>query len=191
MKTFSNTSEIDKILETLTRQLLERVSKEVLEDFLRDYIEEQVYGVNKPKVYSSPKGSQFRDIWDFSEVKKFSNHLETLMEGDWTKLSTPSASNPFAHGSYSPSFPKDTRQILERLLNMDGRTPNQYRPDGRLKWISNEDGDGGTARDSKPYWDNFKKDYVKSGRLQRVIDKHAKALGFTNIGGFTSVSMND
>jgi hypothetical protein len=169
MKTLSNTSEINKILETLTRQLLERVSKEVLEDFLKDYVEKQVYGVNSPKVYKN-NGVKFKDMWDFSEVRKLSNSLSTEMKGDWSLLNT--IDDLFIHSSYTP-LGQDSRQFLERVLNLSGKTPHPW------------------SRDSEPYWDNFKRDYIKSGKLQRVIDKHAKTLGFTNIGGAVSVNIND
>jgi hypothetical protein len=169
MKTVSNASEVYKILESLARELLERVSKEVLEDFLRDYIEKQVYGVNSPTVYKND-GVKFKDIWDFSQVQKLSNSLQTEMKGDWSLLE--SIDDLFIHSSYTP-FGKDSRPFLERVLNRSGKTSHPW------------------SRDSKPYWDNFKREYVQGGRLQRVIDKHAKSLGFANIGGFTSVNIRE
>ncbi len=163
MKDITSLSELNLLMESVLKELLQKISKDVLKDFKEKYIQKYIYDLNYPNATYKNDGVKFIDVWDFDEPKKLANSMVTEMKGDWTKMK--SMDTLFIHSSYSP-FGEDSRQDLERYLNKNGGDP---------------------YRNSKPYWNIFKTEYVNGGGLKKVVDRNAKALGLENSA---SVSWN-
>lgn len=164
MKMISNLAELEKAIELAARKTMEDASKEILHIFKEEYIEKMVYKV-APKVYKNPGGQEFKHAWEWTDIKRVADTLEMVMAGEYGGMSMDE--EKYIHSSYSP-WGLDSRFFLERVLNKDGRSSSHP--------MSRKDGDA--------YWDNFIKDMLGSGKLKKIVDKHARANGFAP-GGMT------
>lgn len=159
-----------KIAELVIRE----TTKEVLKDFKEDYIQKYVYDDHEPnKVYHNPKGQEFKNAWEWEDIKKSANTISSTMFYNWKKMSLNThafESGEFGgvgigiHGSEVGGWDTDERSYLAETLNKSGFSSGL--------WVS-------VDRKEGQYWNRFISEYVQSGKLKRVIDKHAKANGLT------------
>lgn len=163
---------MEKIVELVIRE----VTKEVLKDFKDDYIQKYVYDDHEANtVYANPKGQEFKEAWEWEDIKKSASTISSTMFYNWKKMST----NPNAftngkdgfsigiHGSNVGSWDSDERPYLAETLNKSGFSSGL--------WVS-------VDRKEGQYWNRFISDYVQSGKLKRVVDKYAKTHGLS-LGG--------
>jgi len=176
--TLYNIGQIQAEMEKIAELVIRETTKEVLEDFKEDYIQKYVYDDHEPnKVYSNPKGQEFKNAWEWEDIKKSANTISSTMFYNWKKMSniphyfTGSDYSGFGggveigiHGSNVGRWDSDERPYLAETLNKSGFSSGL--------WVSVERKEG-------QYWNRFISDYVQSGKLKRVIDKHAKKHGLT------------
>ena len=151
-------------MEEKAKIALENVTDEVLELFKRDYVDKYVYnshGVNQTYHNGSGKPTgEFREAWEWEDVKKVTNSLVTTMWYNPQNLSFDSES--FLHGS-KYSSPTDVRNTLMDILNKSGYSSSL--------WLS--------VSRSVAYWDEFISDMFGSSKLDSIIKKHFVKQGFT------------
>lgn len=161
VKTVTNSSQITKILEDATRRLMEGASKEILERF-KTYVEKYAYIDGTPVSY--PRGFEFRDAWTWSDIKKSAKSLTMEMFNDWAEMqmSSPRGKPPFIHTTFAKnsSWPSDSRPYMASYL--ENLNKDVFLTGGR----------------KGKYWSTFVKKELDSGKLQKIINKHAKANGF-------------
>ena len=162
MKIIKTLAELEKAIELAARKTMEEASKDILHIFKEDYIEKMVYKVD-PKVYYNPRGHEFKNAWQWTDIRSVANTLEMVMMGEYGGMSMDE--EKYIHASYSP-WGLDSRFFLEKVLNKDGRSSSNP--------MSRTDGEA--------YWDNFIKDMLGSGKLKKIIDKHAMRNGFNPSG---------
>lgn len=163
-----NPNQINKIIEGIARKVISDATEEILSDFKREYVEKHAYVVGSPKVY--PRGFEFRDAWIWDEIKRNADTLTTMMFNDWSGMQTPSprGKSPFIHTTFTSSgtrWADDSRKYLAEAL--DKMNPSI--------WL--------TGNRTGGYWDKFKSGYVNSGKMKRVIDKHARKHGLETTAG--------
>lgn len=168
MTDIRNEAQLLGILETVIREVLEATADEVLEIFKRDYITKYVYESHMPNVKYHNKTRkptyEFRDAWDWTEIKKTLMTLSREMWFDPSKLSFDEST--FLHGSRY-STPEDVRENLMDILNKTGRS-------SRL-WLSS------TAIRPIAYWNKFLDDFISGGQLERILSKHFALRGIRRV----------
>lgn len=151
-------------MERLVRQAVDDITKEVLDLFKRQYVRRYVYdshGANKKYHAGSRKPTyQFEKAWEWTELRKQVNILATEMWFNWETLNYNEST--FLHGS-KYSSPNDVRENLMDILNKKGYSSSL--------WLS-------VSRDV-PYWDKFIEDMFARRQLEKIVEKHFVAKGFS------------
>lgn len=151
-------------MEEKAKIALENVTSEVLELFKTQYVDKYVYnshGANQVYHGGSAKPTgQFREAWEWEDIKKVTNTLVTAMWYNPKNLSFDS--DTFLHGS-KYSSPTDVRNTLMDILNTSGYSSSL--------WLS--------VSRSNAYWDEFITDMFSSSKLSNIIKKHFVKQGFT------------
>jgi len=155
-----NASDLDRVVEKATRSLMEDLSEEVLALFTDKYVRRYAY-VYGPTKYHNPRGQEFLNAWEWTEIQQLADTLVTTMWNNPVLMTPGVRDGRFIHSSYSGSWPEDTRDMLPEYL--DGQPISSI--------IHPGDRAGG-------YWSKFIKEIYNSGKLKRIINKHAKRYGF-------------
>jgi hypothetical protein len=145
---------------------IEDATKEILKEFRENYIRKFVYEGHKSNVryHNDTKKPtyQFLNAWKWTEIKRATNSLVTELFYNPDMLGFDSST--FLHGSIY-SRPNDVRETLMDILNKSGRSSSL--------WLS-------VSRNT-PYWDRFLEDMFNGGKLERILTKHFKNLGFRKV----------
>jgi len=159
-----NQSQLQKIMEQKIRQLLEKSSEEIMDEF-KTYVQRFVYDNHgKNSVYRNDD-NKFIDSWDWTDIKKKALELSTEMFLNWEKMD--SHTSRFGkygiHGSTVGGMWKpDARPYMDAILD---------------KAISSDAAISVYRR--QQYWKMFTKDMFQGGKLKKILDRNAKALGLT------------
>lgn len=166
MPNILNEKQLLKIMEEKATKALNNITEEVLELFKTEYIDKYVYNSHGPnKVYhdgSSQPTGEFREAWQWADLKKATNSLVTYMWYNPGKLSFDVDS--FKHGSIYGT-PEDARASLMDILNKQGYSSSLFLSVSR----------------SVAYFDQFIIDLFDNGKLDQIIAKHFKKEGFSKI----------
>ncbi|MCK5342478.1 MAG: hypothetical protein KAR20_03690 [Candidatus Heimdallarchaeota archaeon] len=158
LKAVTNPTELSRLIESAARRVMESAAKEILSVFKNQYVRKYAY-VQGPTQYHNPNGQEFLEAWEWDEIKKVSGMLSMTMFNNWMKMTPGSrAAGDFVHSSYSKSYPDDTREYLAQWLD-ELKSPISGHRTGK-------------------YWVKFISEMLESGKLKRIIDKHARANGF-------------
>jgi len=153
-----NQTQLQTELEKKATKALKAVTKEVLEIFKKDYIDKFAY-IKSPKQYQ--RTYEFRESWDFTEIKKNLTTLSTELWYDSSKMKTFDPER-FIHGSRYSS-PNDVRETLPEILESKQSS----------LWIS-------VSRTIK-FWDWFVRAMIQGGQLEKIMTKHFTSQGFKRI----------
>ncbi len=145
-------------MEQATQKALEAITKEVLKLFKEEYIDKIAY-IKNPQQYE--RTGEFREAWDFTEIKKQIMTLSTELWYDPSKLKTFNVEK-YQHGSIY-STPNDVRETLPAIL--EGKQSSL--------WLS-------VSRTIK-FWDWFVNAMISGGQLEKIITKHFINNGFKKI----------
>ena len=153
-------------MELIAERVIDLVSKDVIRDFIKEFVL-SVYK-DDPKIYKND-GTTFAEAWEWEEIKKTSSSISRKMFYNHEK--TKSIPNAFdsienipykgfgIHGSEHWKT-SDVRELMPAIMNEDIKSSHPMTVDRPFK-----------------FWNKFISDYVKGGRLNSVINKHAKANG--------------
>ncbi len=142
-------------MEKLATEALKEASEEVIEIFKTKYIMGYAY-IENPKQYR--RTFEFREAWEFTDLKKQANYILTELWYNSSKLKTFDPEN-FIHGS-KYSSPQDVRDNLPAIL--EGKRSSL--------WLS-------VDRKGK-FWKEFIKAMFDSGELDKILTKHFSKRGF-------------
>lgn len=172
-KVLYNLSGIEKELESLAIKIIGDTTKEVLAKFKLDYVKRYIYDSHPPPtVYDNPeKNSTFMETWEWTSIKKSAGEISTRMFNNYGKMNLNKDKYPLfkdhsvgIHGSIGfEGWDEDARPYMAEILNKKGFSSNL--PISISRPVS--------------YWDEFIKDYLHSGMLDRIIQRHAKRYGLT------------
>jgi len=158
-----NDIQLNSALKQIIRNVLESVSKEILEDFKKELVEEYAYVKGSPVKY--PRDYGFRDAWTWTDIKEGAKEMSMTMFNEWDKLQQPSPRGkaPFIYTTFAKNsrWASDSRPYMTHYL--EEMNPSIFI----------------TGNRKGKYWSQFRQKYEKSGRLKRVIDKHAKKYGLS------------
>lgn len=164
MTAFSSTLDLEKRMILILRQVIENVSEIVIELFRKDYLKKIVYdshGRNKfYHNYSRVPTMEFYNSWEWSDIKMdVGKTISRKMYNNHENMSADS--NTWKHGSNIEGWPTDGREWLKEWLNKKGFSSSinlsVYRP--------------------KAYWDEFYKDFIENGNLDKIIESELKKFG--------------
>lgn len=162
-------------MEKIAELVIRDSTKEILEKFKEDYIQKYVYDSHEPnKVYHNPKGQEFKEAWEWEDIKKSATQISSTMFYNWKKMSNLPAAftngkDDFTigiHGSNVGSWDSDERPYLMETLDKTGYSSSL--------WVS--------VDRAYAYWQEFINKFVNGGELKRVVDKNAKKHGLS-LGG--------
>ena len=162
-KTISNDGELNDIMENAARSLMQDISEEILAIFTDEYVRKYAY-VYGPTKYHNPKGQEFLNAWEWTEIQRMADTLVTTMFNNPEKMTVGVRDGRYIHSSYTGSWPEDTREMLPEYL--DGMPIS--------KIIHPGDRAGG-------YWTRFMKSFYNTSKMKRLIRKHAKKYGFVEV----------
>lgn len=164
----NNPQQLQSAMERAVRRMLDSASKEILEEFKEEYIQKYVYDSHgKNKVYQNPNGQEFKESWEWTGIQKLSDELVTTMWYNYSKMST----NPGAfglvgiHGSNVEGWSPDERPYLAETLDKTGYSSSL--------WVS--------VKRPVAYWQKFIQDMFNAGKLQKILEKHARANGLVPV----------
>lgn len=179
-KQIYNLGQIQREMEKIAELVIRDSTKEILEKFKEDYIQKYVYDSHEPnKVYHNPKGQEFKEAWEWEDIKKSATQISSTMFYNWKKMSN--IPHYFMGGDYSGfgggieigihgsnvgSWDSDERPYLAETLDKTGYSSSL--------WVS--------VDRAYAYWQEFINKFVNGGELKRVVDKNAKKHGLT-LGG--------
>ncbi len=163
-------------MEKIAELVIMDSTKEILEKFKQDYIQKYVYDGHEPnKVYHNPKGQEFKEAWEWEDIKKSATQISSTMFYNWKKMSLNTHAfegGEFGgigigiHGSEVGGWDTDERPYLAETLNKTGYSSSL--------WVS--------VDRAYAYWQEFINKFVNGGELKRLVDKNAKKHGLT-LGG--------
>ena len=157
-KTISSNQEVSTLLRSIAEKVMQDAAKEILDEFLK-YVKKHAYSQTKPVEY--PRTWEFYKSWEWTEIKQRSNELVMMMWSNFDGMTSSGRNKPFIHASIDPDWPSNT--ILELPEYLNNMNPSFFL----------------TGNRSGGYWDKFEVEVIQSGKLKRIVDKHAKNAGLT------------
>jgi hypothetical protein len=153
----------------IAEKLIKDVSEELIILFKEDYIQKYVYDSHGDnEVYFNPKGQEFKESWEWEEIKRSATQVSRMMFHNPDKMSSIPDYFGFVgvHGSMVDGWDSDERSYLPEVLNKRGYSSKL--------WVSV----------SRPagYWTMFLNHMIVNKKLNFIVAKHAIKYGL-KLGG--------
>ena len=168
-KIVSNKIQLEALLESQARKVMEGATKDILAKFKLNYVTKYAYAKGQPKQY--PRTFDFREAWVWSKIKESSWGISMEMFNNFQLMQSPSSrgKEPFRH----TTFATNSKWVSDSRPHMASYLEN-LNTDIFL-----------TGNRSGGYWSKFVTKELEGRGLLKIIKKHAKANGFVHGRGVT------